>query len=444
MADTSSGTKFEARAQRLFLAQGSFAERELLPAATPDRRMLATDIDVLVSEYGSGFHLTRRHVECKSGKFSLLDRVLWLNGVRTLLHADSSYLIAADVDLTASDFARRLDVQLFTGQHLDNWEKSIGISADMWPCRSDFITFDSARSAWNRLSGDKSDREWHFLRSALAFIEVESWLTFRYRLLNKLFRIMSDLSSRYEGGGLDRDQQFCAQYVYSALLVRLSQYVLGICEDVGSVMPLEIEGYLTQRLTFGDQDAAQAKDLTEATVRWVRELLQVKGITMPPEVDPARLHSPPSYTSEVVTLVRRLLDQSHEARYLPLAVERLQFGLEADDRLPRFRAAASAADSLAALLKAFTARTFKLPAPLVAPVHSILITTYNAAGRTVPEQSNSTKAAVQPDGPSTQQKRDDVQLRKSKAENGQLRERVDTVKPEQRDLMLDAEKKKGD
>ena len=107
MMGTSAGLTLEARAHRLFLAQGSFAERGLLPTATADRRMLATDIDVLVSEYGSGFHLTRRHVECKSGKFKLLDRILWLNGVRTLLRANSSYLIATDVDLSASDFAAR-------------------------------------------------------------------------------------------------------------------------------------------------------------------------------------------------------------------------------------------------------------------------------------------------------------------------------------------------
>lgn len=51
MSDSSAGPLLEARAQRLFLAQGSFAERGLLPTATADRRMLATDIDVLVSEY---------------------------------------------------------------------------------------------------------------------------------------------------------------------------------------------------------------------------------------------------------------------------------------------------------------------------------------------------------------------------------------------------------
>ena len=162
MSDPTPGIILEARSQRVFLAQGSFAERGLLPTATPDRRMLATDIDVLVSEYGSGFHLTRRHVECKSGNFALVDRILWLNGVRTLLRADSSYLIAADVDLAASDFARGLDVQLFTSLHLDAWEKSIGIPSDVWPCRSDFATFDAARLTWLRLSGDKAaDDTWH-------------------------------------------------------------------------------------------------------------------------------------------------------------------------------------------------------------------------------------------------------------------------------------------
>lgn len=394
MVDTSSGAQLEARAQRLFLAQGSFAERELLPAATPDRRMLATDIDVLVSEYGSGFHLTRRHVECKSGKCSLLDRILWLNGVRTLLRADSSYLIATDADLSASDFARRLDVQLFTGQHLDNWERSIGISADAWPCRSDFAAFDSARAAWNKLSGDRADGAWRFFRGALAFVEVESWLTFRYRLLNKLFRMLSELSKLYDVNGMDRDQQLCARYLFSALLVRLSQYVLAICADVGSILPLEIEPFLTHRLTFGDQDAAQAMDLTRATVVWVRESLQAKGIVMPPEIEPTRLHLPPLYTPEVVSLIKRILDQSNEARYLPLAVERMQFGLEADDKLPRFRAAASAADSLAALLKGFAARTFKVPAALLTPVHSDLVTAYRSIGSTVIEQLSSVAKAA--------------------------------------------------
>jgi hypothetical protein len=362
----------------MFLAQGLFAERGLLPMATPDRRMLATDIDVLVSEYGSGFHLTRRHVECKSGGFPLVDRILWLNGVRALLHADSSYLIAADVDLAASDFARGLDVQLFTGLHLDAWEKAIGIPANVWPCRSDFATFDTARATWQRLSGDKAaDESWRFLRTTLAFVEVESWLRPKYRLLNKLIRLLTEIGKQFDS--YDPDQALCARYVFSALLVRLSQYLLGICADVAGIMPADVDKYLTSRLTFGDQDPAQAISLTQGTVTWMRELLRAKGIVVPNDIDPARLHTPPTYAPELVILVRRLLDQSQEARYLPLAVERMQFGLEVDDRLARLRAAAGSADSLAALLKAFVARTFKVPNALGANVHADLAVAYKTS-----------------------------------------------------------------
>ena len=376
MADISAGLTFEARAQRLFLAQGSFAERGLLPTATPDRRMLATDIDVLVSEYGSGFHLTRRHVECKSGKFSLLDRILWLNGVRTLLRADSSYLIAVDIDLSASAFARGLDVQLFTEQHLNAWEKALGIPANSWPCRSDCATFDSARRQWKQLSTGKTDGVWRLLRGALAFVEVDSWLTFQYRHLNKLFRLIGEVSKIHDSGELDRDQQLCARYVFSALLVRFSQYSLAICADVGGIMPLEVKKHLSNRLTFGDQDPTQVADLTTATVAWVSQGLHAKGITMPSEIDPARLRVAPPYTAEMVSLIHRVLAQSHEARYLPLAVERMQFGLEADDKLPRFRAAAASADTLAVLLKAFVARTFRVPNALATPVHADLMGAY--------------------------------------------------------------------
>lgn len=377
MSDSSAGPTLEARAQRLFLAQGSFAERGVFPTATADRRMLATDIDVLVSEYVSGFHLTRRHVECKSGKFSLLDRILWLNGVRTLLHADSSYLIAEDVDLQATEFARGLDVELFTTKHLDVWEKSIGIPGDVWPCRSDYLTFDTARSVWRR-SSDKDDELWRFLRSALAFIEIESWLTFRYRLLNKLLRLITKLSNYFDTM-LEGDREMCARYVFSALLVRFSQYLLSICEDSSRVFPTEVDKYLTNRLTFGDQDPVQAMGFTKATVEWVRRALTANQLKMPAEIDTSRLYVPPEYTSEFVQLVRRLLDQSQEARCLPLAVERMQFGSQSDDVLSRYVATSNSAENLAALVRAFIARTFKVSPKLTAPIRGDLITAYRAS-----------------------------------------------------------------
>src|SRR5689334_13797620 len=138
--------------------------------------MLATDVDVLVSEYVSGFHITRRHVECKTGKFALLDRILWLRGVRAMLGADSSYLIASDVDLEADAFARSLQVEIFSVAQLESWEMSAGVDPDVWPCRSNYTVYDTARKLWNdRATTKDADEEWRWLRQGLLFIEVEGW-----------------------------------------------------------------------------------------------------------------------------------------------------------------------------------------------------------------------------------------------------------------------------
>ncbi len=390
--DSMTGPELEARALRLYLAQGTFAERGLLPTATADRRMLATDIDVLVSEYTSGFHLTRRHLECKTGKIALLDRILWLSGVRTLLHADSTYLVASDIDFGASEFAARLDVQLFSIQNIEAWEKSLAIPAAAWPCRSDYQTFDPAKAAWQRLSGRQdADDDWRLFREALAFVEVESWLTFRYRLLNKLLRLLGDVTQRGPQIARDRDKELCARYIISALLVRLSQYILAICADVANVPATELERHLTQRLAFGDQDPAQAGSLVQQTVTWISRALAASGGSLPAEIDIGRLTAPPPFAADLIELVRKVLDNSHEARYLPLAMERLQFGAEADDLLPRFRAAAQFADTLAAHVRAFAVRAFAIPENLVKPPHADLSAVYRGAG--------AAPAAAAPAGP---------------------------------------------
>jgi hypothetical protein len=74
-----------------------------------------------------------------------------------------------------------------------------------------------------------------------------------------------------------------------------------------------------------------------------------------------------------------VLDHSYEARYLPLALERLQFGIEADDKPPRSRAAAQFADSLGTHVRAFVVRAFSVPKELSAPVRRDLIEMYRGS-----------------------------------------------------------------
>jgi len=375
------GTLLEARVQRLFLAQGSFAERGLIPAATVDRRMLATDIDVLVSEYVSGFHITRRHIECKTGKFPLLDRILWLRGVRAMLGADSSYLIASDVDLEADAFARSLQVEIFSVAQLESWEMSAGVDPDVWPCRSDHTVYDAARKIWNnRATMKDADDDWRWLRQGLLFIEVEGWRELRYRHLNKALRILEELAGRYPPIKADPEKSRAARYLFSALLVRLAQYSMAVCADVLPVPRVERESYLTRRLIFGDQDPEQAAGIISVTLEWVKRALSMKGVALPAEVDLARVQAPPPYAKEFAALVEEVLAHSTEARHMVLATEREQFGTQLDEKLHRLRAAANSGSRIAAYLKGFVVRAFSMPNGLAEPVHGDFTKAYGLPG----------------------------------------------------------------
>ena len=378
-----SGVGLEARVQRLFMAQGIFAERRLFPSASSNHRMLATDIDVLISEYVSGFHVTRRHAECKGGKIPLLDRILWLRGVRTLLGADGSYLVVPDFNKDASDFAQTLDIQLLALKQLEGWEAAIPVLQDLWPCRSDYQTYDSARVAWMKLSGSKeADADWRFLREIFGFIEIDSWLSFHYRHLNKLLRLIADVSRQYERTYSDRNRELCSRYCFSALLVRLCQYLLAICHDVSRLPVTDVGTYVYQRLIYGDQDPEHTADLIDSIVVWIKQRLEKKGITMPPEIDVGRLFEPPQYATDLLELINRLLQQSHEARYLPISMEAMQFSTpELVSRFPRLKDAAIAGDSLAAIVKGFVIRAFSIPKDLTKPMNDDLRAAYcTAAG----------------------------------------------------------------
>jgi hypothetical protein len=342
--------------------------------------MLATDIDVLTSEYVSGFHLTRRHAECKGGRIPLLDRILWLNGVRSLLGADGSYLILSDFDKDASDFALSLEIQLINFSQLEAWESSISIPHNVWPCRSDFATYDSALAAWARLSGaPDSDAYWRSLREVVAFIEIDSWLKFRYRHLNRLFRFMDGLNKQYDKMRPNKDQALCARYCFSSLLVRLSQYLLSMCYDVTRLPTTDTKAYLTQHFTYGDQDPERSSAMIKSIVDWVKRGLEKKGIPLPTEIDPNRLFEAPAYAPDLLELVDRLLQQGDEARYLTVAVEAMQFSTPAIvGKFPKLKAAATAGSNLAALVKGFVIRAFSIPAELAEPVDEGLKATYHS------------------------------------------------------------------
>ena len=393
MAD--SGTTLEARVQRLFLAQGIYAERSLYPSADDKHRLLATDIDVLVSEYSSGFHLTRRHAECKSGRrVSTLDRVLWLNGVRSMLAADASYLVIASFDEDAADFARSLGIDVMTVRQLETWEKALGIQEDVWPNRSDLKIIEPIKKQINDLGKKKNaSNDQKMTRQVIQFVEIDSWREFGYGRFNRLLRLLADLSNSGQKPHLPDTSIINRRYAASALLVRLSQYLLALCHDVSRVPVSDLHTYLVNRSLFGEQDPVRARGLVQNTVSWMDQALKNRGMVLPPEVDVNKLFQPPAHSEGLIALIEKLLASPSEAKYLPIAMETEQFAKENDtELLPRLRSAWSAGRGLASLVKGFAIASLGIDASLLVPLREDYV---NATSVRSAANENETPSAVQ-------------------------------------------------
>lgn len=205
------------------------------------------------------------------------------------------------------------------------------------------------------------------LRRAFLFVEVDGWLSFRYRSLNRLFRHLREVGEIATQG--DNIARLAARYLASALLVRLCQYLLAICLELSSIPESDMRLHLTERLTYGDQDPAHVSSLIDGTITWIRRALEEKGVSLPSQIQVDRLYGAPSYTAEFIELISKLLDNAEAAIRLPCAMELTQFNVEkSDSGPPRVREAIEGSKSLVATLKGFVVRNLGVKVEHLEPV----------------------------------------------------------------------------
>lgn len=363
MAKKSTGTNFEARVQRLVIAQGVFAQRGLIPAASQDHCLLATDIDVLATEYQFNFHPSRSHYECKSGKISILDRVLWMKGVRELLEADGSYLVVAGFDPETISFAKSLGIDLLSEADISTLEANLKIPDSWWPGRSQYIALEKMRGIWrSNWSTQSPSKPWVMLKRIFAQIEIDSWQSLDYRALNRAFRMLGDIGETVSQPESD-EQKDCMCIAVGALCVQLSQIIINSCADLIGHEPTSRRQYLANRLVFGENDSQYALSLIQGTAKLFKQATLKSGDVDSSLLDTTRLTSSPLYSEDFISLVERFIESPLSARYAPLAGELRFFGPEGSipSELIQLHFAFEKGNCLLDFLVGFVIRHFSIP-----------------------------------------------------------------------------------
>jgi len=156
------------------------------------------------------------------------------------------------------------------------------------------------------------------------------------------------------------------KYAIAALLVRLSQYVLFSASDTLGMVRTERERYLAERLTAGNIEISQSRQVLNSALKMVMAALEQQGVSAPIRWDTDRLLAPPSYSRPFVDLVDRVMADAHRAKLLPLTLELRLFGYSGNDQpggglIRRTRLAAE----LTALVIGFVAQSLGVPVVLL-------------------------------------------------------------------------------
>jgi hypothetical protein len=162
-------------------------------------------------------------------------------------------------------------------------------------------------------------------------------------------------------------------FAVSALLVRLSQYILFIAADTLAMTQMERIEYLSERLVSGGLDIGQSRQILSGALHMVNAQLSVAGLKAPTSWNIDSMLSPPPYTRPLATVVERVITDGHRSAMLPLAMELRQFGYYGEESsggtlLNRGRYAFD----MAGLIVAFARQSLEVPEILTRGIATLI------------------------------------------------------------------------
>jgi hypothetical protein len=368
MAKVDKGASFEARVARLLVNEGAFVRRRVLLEPHFGEKFAVTDLDLLAFDFSPALRLTTTIVECKAGEArnapSGADRLLWLAGLRQLVHADRCALF---VTKAAGDPLRRLAAELGSAiadeRDVARREQLLGLKAgDRFGSHQLEIagTTDSARAAL------KGDRE---LLRAYWFVRSELWLAPPATALKRALGATRLVGERY-APSLPENERLAIRWLAGELATGLALSVTRLAADSYQHPEAIFEARLAERLAEGVADYRALAEISKAVDEYLVGVLREARVSPGSIVQSlgAFAPRPPAYVDRLIELIHRFAASPRAAGDAArLSDAQFAAGL-ANAQTPWAAQDPDETGRLLRLLGAFVVRQTRVPEELVAPI----------------------------------------------------------------------------
>lgn len=270
--DINKGYLLEFRIRRLLYYMGYFVRGGvLIKTKIENESDDITDLDVLGILITKNFSDNNIWADCKSGKAKPLERITWINGMRTYIKIDEIMFVKKNIRLSTKEFARKHNIQILDTKIIDNLEKMYCIDKNDCQGTWDYRCEKQAIQSFEQI--DMYNKE--SIKRILDFIKSDYWSLDNYKKVKKSITAMNQLGDIIKLP-ICNEQKFGVKWAIYEIGTLFLLATLNICKEIYCLDDNNKKNIIYKNLSSGSLTKRQQEDVVKASYRLAYSIIKSK------------------------------------------------------------------------------------------------------------------------------------------------------------------------
>lgn len=299
----SKGDRLEYRIKRLLFYMGYYPKVGVL--LKTDQSNLAdtiTDLDVMGIYVHKDFKFNTVWADCKSGRAKPLERISWINGVKSTVDIDEVIFVKNGIRSSTRNFARNNDIRILEIKMIDKLEKDFNIEPNDW------------RGSWNPGNQIKQldilkkigipDVESY--KRIGHYITCDYWTYDKYPRAKKSITALKQLA-QIEGFPLKEEQKIAVRWAIFELVSLFTLSLFQICRELYFYNEKDKQQAIADGLLSGEISINKRNKIVDATYRTAYNIIKQHIPDFEGKIEIPKIGmNLPSYTNAFFDLINRI------------------------------------------------------------------------------------------------------------------------------------------
>ena len=264
------GDWLEFRIKRLLFAMGYYCKIGVLIKTSQDEYSEnVTDLDVLGISIQRDFTSKTIWADCKAGKARPLERISWINGIKSFVGIDDAIFVKKNVRISTKQFAKKSNIQVLDLEIIDKLEKDFGISEECLKGSWDYRTQISSEQVLSKMHIYNNES----IKKIVQFIKSGYWSLNEYTRIKKCITALKQLSEVLKLP-IKEEETIAIKWAIYEIVILFLLATLKVCRDTYYFSERDRNQVIYEGLVSGEISNKKRKELVEASYKMAYSLIK--------------------------------------------------------------------------------------------------------------------------------------------------------------------------